>query len=79
MVAGIRIVLVVRKRLTVADEVLDVPCGYGEVQPLAEQDSHVRDADHFAAGIEERSARVAGVDGRISLDIGQAVEAPLAR
>ena len=76
---GVGVVLLVSERLSIPNEVLQVPGGDGKVQALPEGNLHVGDADDLAPGVEERSARVAGVDRGVGLNVRQAVEAALCR
>ena len=73
----IRIRPVVGEGLSIPNEVLDIPGGDGEAKRLATEDSHVGDADDLATGVEEGATAVAGIDGRVGLDVGQAVEVSL--
>jgi hypothetical protein len=76
-VAGIRVVSVVGKALAIADEVLHVPRGNSKAECFAATNTHVGDADDLALGVEERPARVARIDWRIGLDVGQTIEVSL--
>ena len=74
--------MAVRQKL--ADDVLDGRSGNGEAdadRPAGRREDHRVHADHLAAQIEGRSARIAAVDRRVDLDevgIGLLVAAEIA-
>lgn len=59
----------ISKRIAMIEEELDVFDRDGKAQPLTGRDFHIGHADHFAAQVEERSAAIARIDLRRSLQI----------
>src|SRR5262249_36625491 len=77
-VARVRVVFVERVGVAVIEEVLQVLHGDREAEAFAEDELHVGDADHLAAGVEEGAAAVAGIDLGGGLDVDEPLEVAVA-
>ena len=63
------VVLVKRKRLAMTHKFLHISSRDSKANILPKTDFHVGNSHHFAAHIEQRTTRIAGIDGRIGLNV----------